>query len=451
MLVDDFIPQPAPGQREWFYSSLDADRGTINTPAGGNVEFHPGFIRATLLDGFVGTYSALQHTQREGLPLNLSRILPSAILPEFQARVVGVRVRTSNGRGTLQVELGSWRARAALTGGTQTIEFAVPALGDVQSLTWVLLGSRGDSIDVTRLELLVEVPRLPVAQRAFLYSYSQLLANFDPDTGLVRDRASFPAGAFDAIPVGGLLAAASVQAGQLGVISRTAAEAIVQRITLGLLSLPRAGGLLPHFVTRGTITPGTEYSSVDTSLGVLSALSARQALGLEVEDTRRLEQLLRDVAWNALTLPDGSISHGFDERNGLLPYGWRVFGGETFLVNLALASATGRIAPMDAPPTYNGSAFITSLPWAFVPRPRIDVYRNAWDEVEAETALAQIGYYRTTSSTCEGIVINRLRGSLNLALQTLGWGRYLTRDDERLQRAALENPFLAQGYRLLTR
>ena len=55
------------------------------------------------------------------------------------------------------------------------------------------------------------------------------------------------------------------------------------------------------------------------------------------------------------------------------------------------------------------------------------------------------------SGACENVFMNRLRGSLNLALQALGWGRYLTRDEPLLQRAILQNEFTARGYQLMTR
>lgn len=53
----------------------------------------------------------------------------------------------------------------------------------------------------------------------------------------------------------------------------------------------------------------------------------------------------------------------------------------------------------------------------------------------------------------DAAVWNHLKGSWNLALQTLGWGRYLAERDEQvpvLWQAATTNPFLSEGYRLLT-
>jgi hypothetical protein len=549
ILVDDFVPQPIAGTVEWFYSRLDADRGRINVPDGGTVELGPGVARAQLVaPSFVGMYFALQHTQREGLPLTLSSVFPAYILPAFQGRVMSVRAMIAAGRGTLQIELGQWRDRAALTGGPQVLEFVVPPLGEIQSLNWVLIGNVGDFVEVTRIELQVELPRLPLEQRAFLFSFAQLLANLDEDTGLVRDRAGFPAGDFDAVPAGGLLAAATVQAWSLGLMTRSSAEQIVDSITSGLLALRRMRGLLPHFVSHRSITPGTEYSTVDFGLATLPLIGARQALSMDPVRTGLIEQMIVEVDWKDLTFADGRVSHGFTESGQRIAFRWGVFGGETWIVNLLVAAATGNVLPMDAPPTFNGSAFIVSLPWLFLPPPSKDAYGINWRQAECRSALEQTRYYQAADhqqdgyaregvfglsagevptpwtvppsaiyqafgtggripandgtallgepvviphasamlaamkprearrvwrwlleetelmtplnnvesltagpvASCAPLKFNSLRGSLNLGLQTLGWGRYLTGEANPLYAAAATNPFLKEAYRRLS-
>jgi hypothetical protein len=57
-------------------------------------------------------------------------------------------------------------------------------------------------------------------------------------------------------------------------------------------------------------------------------------------------------------------------------------------------------------------------------------------------------------SECEpaSLIWNHLKGSWNLALQTLGWGRYLAERDGRvpiLWQAVTENSFMNEGYPLL--
>jgi hypothetical protein len=95
---------------------------------------------------------------------------------------------------------------------------------------------------------IVDVPTLPVASRAFLWSFGMLVANSNPATGLVRDRADFPSDDFDAAS-GGHVAATVVAAWPLGFITHAAAAYITDRTTSGLLALPQMLSVLPHFVT----------------------------------------------------------------------------------------------------------------------------------------------------------------------------------------------------------
>jgi len=131
--------------------------------------------------------------------------------------------------------------------------------------------------------------------------------------GLVRDKAKDASGEFDAIQATGSLAAATAIAEQIGVVSRSDAIEIVNRIGRALLvDAPRYHGLLPHFVRVSeagdiTIVPGTEWSSIDTTIAAVGLLAAQGSLGLSSTGT---EDLLRAVAWADLSEPNGMISMG---------------------------------------------------------------------------------------------------------------------------------------------
>lgn len=383
-----------------------------------------------------------------------------------------------------------------------------------------------------------------------------LLNNWNPATGLVRDKTKDPSGAFDAIQVTGSLAAATALAEQLGVVSPTDAQQIVNKIgeTL-LLDLPRYHGLWPHWVKTSpggeiTIVPGTEWSSVDTVIAAIGLLTAQSGLGL---DTSGAEKMLQTIGWEDLVLPTG-ISHGYTYTGDLIPYTWDVFGGESWLVELGYVSVSGRVAPVSypSPPTANGSGFIDELAWLFVPPPSgEDYWGTDWASYLSEAAdnqvtyspthypqscYAQLGWFGLSAgevpdpasvpqdqiyqpfgiggqfssendgtkfsgvpvmvphyaamiaylhpqealkmwdwlidhgyfsplsnveslqfpkdSGCDpsSLVWNQLKGSWNLSLQTLGWGRYLadrTGEIPVLWQATIENPFLHRGYALL--
>jgi hypothetical protein len=289
---------------------------------------------------------------------------------------------------------------------------------------------------------------------------------------------------------------------------------------------------------------------VDTVIAAIGLLSAQQALGL---DTSGTEALLRGIEWGDLVMP-GGISHGYTCDDALIPYAWDVYGGESWLVELAYAAATGRIAPLTYPsqPTANGSGFIDELAFLFAPPPSgKDVWGNDWQAYRSAAADAQMAYFGAryptscfvrvglwglsasegpdparvppgniyqafgiggrfaapndgsalwgapvvtphysaliaslrpeeatrvwdwlighgyfspltnvesllfqAGTSCDPPVVtwNSLKGSWNLALQALGWGRYLAERRGQvpiLWRATMENALLQQGYRLL--
>lgn len=225
-----------------------------------------------------------------------------------------------------------------------------------------------------------------------------LLNNQNPTTGLVRDKARDHAGVFDAIQATGGLAAASAVAEQLGVIQRTDAIQIVDQISNTLLiGLPRFHGLWPHWVSTtptGTyaIVSGTEWSSVDSVIAAVALLEAQNALGLDASGTR---SMLQAIDWDDLRLP-GGIGHGYRFDGTRLTSAWDTFGGESWLVELAHAGATGQVAPMayPSPPTADGSGFIDELAWMFVPPPSSpDYWGTNWVAYRQAAAYTQTSYY----------------------------------------------------------
>lgn len=556
ILVDDFgshsyqraqgdLHNRLDGEHRAVFSTFDWAGGQITTTLGAEMPWGGGQM-------------SLNHPLGEGLPINFASILPRQILRPYQSQITGVTAQVVGGTpgNTLRLELknqGQWRwsDETTLDDGAQVVSFTLPRLGNVDELLWILDGAAGDAVVLDSITLTATTPITDTATRAFVWSYGQLLSNWNPNTGLVRDRGSDPSGKFDAIQATGSLAAATAQAAQLGVISQSNAHQIVGKIGQTLLvETPRFHGLWPHFVKVSSegvieIVPGTEWSSVDTVIAAIGLLTAQHALGL---DTAATEQMLRDIDWNDLTQPDDMISMGYDFHGQRIPWTWKDFGTEAWLVQLASASAAGEIASMARPnpPTVNGSGFIDELAWLFVPPPDSpDYWGTDWQAYRNETAEKQIDFYSETDpascftqlvlfglsagempdgtyltlgvggsdrppetgagtlgapaitphyagliaslrpdeaialwqwlldnglftplnnvesllfppgAPCDrsGAVWNSGKLSWNLALQTLGWGRYLAERQGQtpmLWQAATENPLLWGGYCLLT-
>ncbi|MCA8992769.1 MAG: VCBS repeat-containing protein [Planctomycetaceae bacterium] len=142
------------------------------------------------------------------------------------------------------------------------------------------------------------------------------------------------------------------------------------------------------------IVPNTEYSTVDSIIGFLGTLLASEALGL---DTTSLEQAFRNIDWAAITLTDGTISHGFRDDGTPLINGWDYFGTESLMIALAQAASTGTLPAIPHIPhplgSFNGSGFIDEMLWAFVGSINVDSYGASWTPFRAKAAAGQVAHY----------------------------------------------------------
>ena len=406
ILLDDFGPQPYQGESVYFFNRLDGDRGTINDSS---VEWGNGQVTMKVASGksWGGVWMSLNHPIREGRSINFSAILPQQISHAYQGRITGVIAVIERGtpNRTFRLELKNgndlrWNSESVLAGGEQVISRELPPLANINQLVWVLdRASAGDYVVLKSVSFIAEVPFSDTATAAFVWSYGMLLNNWNPATGLVRDKAKDASGEFDAIQATGSLAAATAMAEQLGIIARSDAIPIVNQIghTL-LLDIPRFHGLWPHWIKvspNGTsIVQNTEWSSVDTVIAAVGLLDAQSGLGM---DTSGTEQMLRAIDWKALVMP-GGISHGYTYAGDLIPYAWDVFGGESWLVELVYAGVTGEVASMTypLPPTANGSGFIDELAWLFVSPPsKQDYWGTDWTTYRVTAADNQKQYYPT--------------------------------------------------------
>jgi hypothetical protein len=484
-------------------------------------------------------------------------IFPPQIKPEYQGRMTGIRTHIQDGRGTFVIQLKAvepcpneivkWDTSVTLSAGPQILEFTFPdTLKEIQLLNWMVTGNAGDFAVVEKIELLAELPALALPQRAFFWSYAMLLANWDPVSGLTRDRGSFKANDFDNVSASGVQTAAAVMAWHLGFITEASARDIVERTANALLALPCCHGLKPHFVKdKHIIIDGTEWSSIDTIIALIALIEAQQALSMPTSST---EAMLKSIQWDSLLVENKNISHGYitDCSRHIGEPGkpkaiWKDFGTESWLANLGYAAATGDTAVFDHnSPTADGSGFIDELAWLLVPPPQEDRWRTKWCEYRQQAVGQQLSYYQNhpcygppklfglsaaevpdlslvdrtyeafgvggkmlpndgTSAfghavitphyaalsaslrpseslvvwqwleqkglftplnnveslmfvdepRCQEIVWNALKGSWNLSLQTLGWGRYLAMNNNPLYQAVWANETLRNGWEKL--
>ena len=272
---------------------------------------------------------------------------------EVRAEVTGVTVDAS-GVGELRVELADekkmvrWSRTMRLDpGGRTRYRFDVDAqeLGAVKFLNWV--AESGCAVEVSSVGFEVERPVMSDEEWLLRVSLGKLRRCHDAVSGLTRDRAHLPAGVFDSVTSAGLHALASAAAAQEEILDRETVVREVRRTARAFMEMPKAAGFLPHFTRRNgagqaELHPGTEYSTVDSAIALISLRLAGEILELkDVSDA--VASMIGDLDFDLVSDPEGWIGHGFsDDGTTPLAAQWRDWGGETALVLMLEAMVPDR-------------------------------------------------------------------------------------------------------------
>lgn len=351
-----------PGQ-----ARLESKAGAIRTKAGGE---------------WTGAWHSLA-----GLAVESQRLFdPTDVTglggpPEVRAGVVAVTV-DARGQGELRVELSDpgkmvkWSRTMILQPGERTrhrFELSAAELGPVKFFNWV--AEPGSSVEVSAIGFEVQRPAISDEEWLLRVSLGKLRRCYDPEGGLTRDRAHLPAGKFDSISSSGLHALASAAAAAEGWLDRDMVAGEIRRTTRALLSMNKAAGFFPHFTRRDengqpVVHPGTEYSTIDTAIALISLRLAGAVLGLDdVQDA--IAALISDLDFDLASTADGWISHGF-AADGTTPLAsqWRDWGGETALVLMLEGMVAGREPRGHMNPggqVFRGVQFISEIQSLFYP------------------------------------------------------------------------------------
>jgi hypothetical protein len=363
------------------FTHLGTDFGWMG-PGQARLESRQGAIRTQANGEWTGAWHSLA-----GLAVDSDRLFDLTDVtglggpPEVRAKVAAVTV-DARGQGELRVELADsgkmvrWSQTMVLQPGERTRHrFEVPAaeLGHMKFINWV--AEPGSAVEVSAIGFDVERPAISDEEWLLRVSLGKLRRCHDPVGGLTRDRAHLPAGKFDSISSTGLHALASAAAAAEGWLDRDTVAREIKRTAQTFVGMPRAAGFLPHFTHRDengqpVVHPGTEFSTVDTAIALISLRLAAGVLGQDdVQDATAA--LIGELNFDLATTADGWIGHGF-AQDGTTPLAsqWRDWGGETALVLMLEAMVPGREPRGQMKPggqVFRGVQFIAEIQSLFFP------------------------------------------------------------------------------------
>lgn len=351
-------------------------------PGQARIDAHSGTIRTKPEGEWTGAWHSLAGLAMEGERMFDPGDVTGLGGPEAgRAKVTAVTVDV-RGSGELRVELADsakvvrWAKPILLVPGERTrhrFEVRPSELGPLKYVNWV--AEPGSSVEVSSIGFDVQRPKMTPEEWLFRISLGKLRRCHDPASGLTRDRAHTPAGVFDSISSSGLHALATAAAAQEGILDRETAAAEIRRTSQAMMAMHKASGFLPHFSQRGPdgraqVHPGTEYSTIDTSIAFHCLRLSATILDLE-DVSNSVAQAVAELDFDAVTDPEGWISHGFSQDGTTLLAGkWRDWGGESALV-LALEGMVPGREPrgrMDnSGRVFRGAAFIAEIESLFYP------------------------------------------------------------------------------------
>lgn len=366
------------------YTHIGTDFG-FHGPGERFITWQPGSVSVSLEGNaeWAGMWHSLAGLASDPFAiLDFEQCYPSLISAAAQPKITALVLKAS-GKGRLKLEIKDPQQAQLWANDVEVDEseprpFTLPlpsaALRRAKFLNWT--AEPGSDLCITSLQFAVQLPALGFDQHVLIASLAKMARCYSPGTGLLKDRAHIPMGTFDSVPATGLFALAVAAASQSNgaLVSPDTARGILREIEQTGAAIPKARGLLPHFVKRinnvPVIHPGTEFSTVDTSIFYHSLLLAAEMLSDQETKTRVLTAV-RNVAFNELLLPDGSVSHGVkDDGRTLIPFSWHDWGGETALVMLLQQMAGGKPAA-NAMQTngwpWKGTGFIAEVQSLFYP------------------------------------------------------------------------------------
>ncbi len=401
VIVDDYAGDSSPGI--WNYSRVGTNRGLLGDET--LVSIGGGVARVEVASsGYAGLWTSLRNDIDDSETLDPDNLLGPHVYGRYQPTLDDVQLQV-RGDGLLKLELigtdgTELRTVDVASEHLTTVSLGLTSetlddLGELKSFNWMLDGSGWLEVDWVRLAVSApEESSLGAAEMVFLWSYAHLSQGWDPDYGLVRDRAAYPSRERDDIAATGLFALATAVAADRGFVEAEDAQDIVATISEKLRDHQRhSSGLFAHYYAGHERELNSEWSSVDSVILLLFTALAEQAAGLQ-HDRRHAVEMLEGILWEQFLDPDeDQLSHGYDAGGVLIESLWDHWSAEFLLMDMAFYTAEGRLLDPDVVgETFYGAGFNDELMALGTSMLEEDHWGVVWTDYRAEAAQTQQAY-----------------------------------------------------------
>ncbi len=329
----------------------------------------------TLADGFAGLVTTFKG--RTGNPHNLdsNKMYGPLVETAYQGTLNSIRIHcTGTAAKEIKIRIedgsGGWlhSATEVLSGGIEIIDFVISS---------PLVGMNRVVVEAGYLSLLtVQAIELEITDHVFTNTYEQvsfdcfmgLLRLYNESTNRVCDTSAFDYDELNATALGGALAMMLYMGVERGWVSQVNAEGTGAALVTEMLSAPNINGWFAHFTKAGgVVANGSEYSTIDTAIGLVSADIAMRGLGCTAEAAAvaaRIQALgYSDPNFIHPTL--SRVSHGYaNDGVTVLNYHWDQWGAESALIQILYWMQFPEEPAFNIvqdPPSWDGVGFTTEM------------------------------------------------------------------------------------------
>jgi hypothetical protein len=273
VIVDEHdVPLPAPPPEGRYLNCIGGDRGKVrdedidyrwdgdSTYTAVVTHIEPGEQWT-----FGGMWCSLVRVDDGNMPLDFRKIFGPYIKDEYQGEIVELEIIASNvispsGNSSLKLkvelkdEYGNpcgpspwffYNLISETYPRTFTIALNPIEIQDVEQIVWVMDNAQiGDSISADRIRLKSGVPSLyamPAEEQAFLWTYSWLMSNYNPETGMVQDKSRDKEGSMEGVTPTAKTAKLTYYAFRKGYVSYENAVSIITKIADTLINVVPRG------------------------------------------------------------------------------------------------------------------------------------------------------------------------------------------------------------------